>query len=431
MTLLLLAEVLGAALLVTGSLIIGISGIGLVRLGDPFMRMHAATKSGVVGAGLVMLGAGLASGTVGGALTGMAGMVFLFFTAPVASHVLGRAAYIAGAPITPSTVQDALAGVLPRNVHDIDPARTVRRPRNRQGAAKETTMTAVQIRSDYAQSTGLMADPRAVRRITAWLVGGERQGEALGVAFDLARASGAALTGLSAIDPDAGYRREPVPAGGIYWAARLAGRRRQQMRTQAAEALADFERISAETGIAGKARHEEGPLDKALVALAGCDLVVTPAGTDRLGAPAAYRDEVAALAASARTGPVLRVSRRPISVSRVALLVDNSSHAQTLAQTFLHSGLYPHAEVTVIPLGQQAAERLAQEQVELLEAHGRRVLLAPPIGLSEDAKVMQERLQPFDLIAMTTLSDRVGWFSQIRESAHETAADTASLTLLL
>lgn len=431
MNLLMLAEAVGAALLVTGSLIIGISGIGLVRLGDPFMRMHAATKAGVVGAGLVMLGAGIATGTVSGALTGMAGLVFLFFTAPIASHVLGRAAYIAGAPITPSTVQDALAGVLPRNVHDIDPARTVRRPRIRPGAAKETTMTAVQIRSDYAPNTGLMADPRAVCRITTWLVGGERQGEALGVAFDLARSSGAALTGLSAIDPDAGYRREPVPAGGIYWAARMAGRRRQQMRTHAAEALAHFEQLSEQTGIAGKARHEEGPLDKALVAFSGCDLVVTPAGTDRLGMPGAYRDEVATLAASAQTVPVLRVNRRPVAVNRTALLVNNSSRGQTLAQSYLRSGLYPHAGVTVLPLGAQAAERLAQEQAELLEAHGRNVTLAAPIGLSEDAPVMQERLQPFEVIAMTTLSDRVGWFSQMRESAHEIAADTAPLTLLL
>ena len=71
MSMLLLAESVGAALLVTGSLIIGIAGIGLVRLGDPFMRMHAATKAGVVGAGLVMLGAGIATGTISGALTSL------------------------------------------------------------------------------------------------------------------------------------------------------------------------------------------------------------------------------------------------------------------------------------------------------------------------------------------------------------------------
>lgn len=431
MSLLFLAETVGAALLVTGSLIIGIAGIGLVRLADPFMRMHAATKAGVVGAGLVMLGAGLATGTVSGALTGLAGLVFLFFTAPVASHVLGRAAYIAGAPIHPGTVQDALAGILPRNVHDIDPARTVRRPRLRQGLAKEADMTAVRFRSDYSQTAHPMADPRALRRVTTWLVGGERQEEALHVAFDLAQASGAALTGLTAMDPDAGYRREPVPVGGIYWASRLASHWRQQMRNRAAEALASFERASSERGIPGSARHEEGALTDTLAAFAGYDLVVTPAGIGRVGAPAPYRDEVASLAASARIAPVLRVSRRPVSVERVALLVDREPGAQTLAQGLLRCGLYPHAAVTIIPNGQPGAEKLALEQADLLAAHGRDVTVAAPLGLSEDAIVMQERLLPFHLIAMTALSTRVGWFSMVREDAHEIAADTSPLILLL
>lgn len=433
MSMLILAETVGAALLVTGSLIIGVAGIGLIRLGDPFMRMHAATKAGVVGAGLVMLGAGVATGTVSGALTGLAGLIFLFLTAPVASHVLGRAAYIAGAPITPGTVQDALAGVLPRNVHDIDPARTVRRPRIRQGAAssKETAMTAVQLRSGQSPSANLIADPATVRRVTAWLVGGQQQEEALQVAFDVARMTGASLSGLSAIDPSASYRREPVPAGGIYWASRLASLRRQQMRDHAAEALASFERLSAETGISVSARHEEGPIDRVSTVLSGCDLVVTPAGVGQLGTAAPFKDELATLASAARIAPVLRVRRRAKGMGQAAILVDNEARAMTLAKAFVHSGVYPNAAVTLIPLGQHTTSQMLEEQADLLEAHGRRVTVAAPISLSDGAASMQERFQAFDLVAMTTLSARLGWFSQLREDAHEVAADTVPLTLLL
>jgi monovalent cation/proton antiporter MnhG/PhaG subunit len=430
MSVLILAETVGAALLVTGSLIIAIAGIGLVRLGDPFMRMHAATKAGVVGAGLVMLGAGIATGTLSGTLTGLAGLAFLFFTAPIASHVLGRAAYIAGAPITPATVQDALAGVLPRNVFDIDPARTVRRPRISKGETKEEIMSAVQIRSEYVQSNNIAADPRALRRITAWLVGGDRQDEALQVTFDLSRVSGAALTGLSAVDTQAGIRREAVPAGGIYWSARLARHRRQQLRSRSAEALSQFNKLSEQTGIPANSRHEEGTLSDTLVALSGSDLVVTPAGVDRLGAIATYKNEVASEAAASHTVPVLRVNRRPANVGKVALLVDGGSRSQHLAQGLLRCGLYPGAAVTIIPVGAQA-EKTAAEQQALLQAHGREVTIMETINLSDSADAMWERFVPFDVVAMTTLSARAGWFAQMREDAHEVAADTVPMTLLL
>ena len=81
----LLTETLGAAILLVGGAIVGFAGLGLIRLSDPFMRMHAATKAGVVGAGLVMLGVGVASGTTLGVFTGVAGLLFLCATAPIAA----------------------------------------------------------------------------------------------------------------------------------------------------------------------------------------------------------------------------------------------------------------------------------------------------------------------------------------------------------
>lgn len=291
-------------------------------------------------------------------------------------------------------------------------------------------MSAVQLRAEYVQSANIMADPRALRRVTAWLVGGDRQGEALQVTFDLSRVSGAALTGLSAMDTEAGIRREAVPAGAIYWSARLARHRRQQMRSRAAEALARFQELSAETGIPANARHEEGALADTLVALSGCDLVVTPAGVDRLGGPATYKNEVATEAAASQAVPVLRVNRRPAAVGKVALLVDGGTRSQQLGQGLLRSGLYPGATVTIIPVGPQA-EKTATEQAELLQAHGRQVTIMTPINLSDSADAMWERFVPFDMVAMTTLSARSGWFSQMREDAHEIAADTVPMTLLL
>ena len=62
----------------------------------------------------------------------------------------------------------------------------------------EATMTDVRLQERLP--TQPQADPVALRRITVWLVGGEAQPETTRVALDLARATGAQLTGFTAFD---------------------------------------------------------------------------------------------------------------------------------------------------------------------------------------------------------------------------------------
>ena len=110
--------IIAASLLVGGALVVALAALGVAPLPDPFSRMHAAAKAGVAGAGLVLLGAGLAFGTTGAILTALAAVGFLVLTAPVASHALGRAAYVSGAALGGASASDALAGVLRRgDVH--------------------------------------------------------------------------------------------------------------------------------------------------------------------------------------------------------------------------------------------------------------------------------------------------------------------------
>ncbi|MFN7102168.1 MAG: monovalent cation/H(+) antiporter subunit G [Pseudorhizobium sp.] len=90
-----------------------IAALGVIRLPDPFQRMHAATKAGTLGAGLVIIGSVIAHGAVDATIMGIFTVVFLLLTVPVAGHLLGRAAYVSGARLALSG-DDALAGVLPR-----------------------------------------------------------------------------------------------------------------------------------------------------------------------------------------------------------------------------------------------------------------------------------------------------------------------------
>lgn len=102
------------ALKAAGVAFLLVAAIGVLRLPDAFTRMHAATKAGTLGAGLVVLGAALPLASASAVGTALATLFILLLTVPLASHALGRAAYISGAPFWHGTEADGLAGTLPR-----------------------------------------------------------------------------------------------------------------------------------------------------------------------------------------------------------------------------------------------------------------------------------------------------------------------------
>lgn len=104
------SDLLAAAFLLTGTFFVLVSALGALRFPDLFMRMHAATKAGTLGAGLILAAAVVVFGTT--AVTTKAVLVFLFLllTTPVGAHVLGRVAYYDGVPLWDRTEVDALAG---------------------------------------------------------------------------------------------------------------------------------------------------------------------------------------------------------------------------------------------------------------------------------------------------------------------------------
>lgn len=106
-----IAEWVTAGLIVSGAAFALIAAIGVIRLPDVFIRMHATTKAGTLGCGLILVGLAVQSGGDTGVLArAAAAIVFLFMTAPVAAHMIGRAAYRTGAPLASSTHVDELAG---------------------------------------------------------------------------------------------------------------------------------------------------------------------------------------------------------------------------------------------------------------------------------------------------------------------------------
>lgn len=109
-----LLSLLAIGLKIFGVAFLFAAALGVLRFKDPLQRMHAATKSGTIGAGLVLAGTVLVIDGVEARVIGVLAILFLFFTAPVAGHLLGRAAYISGAELLDVDGKDALDGVLPR-----------------------------------------------------------------------------------------------------------------------------------------------------------------------------------------------------------------------------------------------------------------------------------------------------------------------------
>lgn len=86
-------DIFAAACLLGGALLSLSAGVALVRFPDLMSRMHAATKPQVLGLLLVLLACALRLRTGEDITTLVLIAVFQLATAPVAAHMIGRAAY--------------------------------------------------------------------------------------------------------------------------------------------------------------------------------------------------------------------------------------------------------------------------------------------------------------------------------------------------
>ena len=91
-----LAIYIGCTLLLLGSLFSLLAAVGVLRLPDLYTRMHAASKAGAVGGGMVLLAVAIVSFDGGVAMRAIIGVAFLLLTTPVSAHLLARASHRSG-----------------------------------------------------------------------------------------------------------------------------------------------------------------------------------------------------------------------------------------------------------------------------------------------------------------------------------------------
>ncbi len=91
-----IAAYAAGVLLLIGAVFSLLAAIGVLRLPDLYTRMHAASKAGTMGSGLMLVAIAVVAFDAPVILRALVGFLFLLLTAPVSAHLLARAAYSAG-----------------------------------------------------------------------------------------------------------------------------------------------------------------------------------------------------------------------------------------------------------------------------------------------------------------------------------------------
>lgn len=129
-----MTEWIAALLLLAGSLLMLLAALGAVRMPDLLMRMHATTKAGALGSGLIMLAVAVFFGSAEVWARVLAIIAFIMLTAPVAAHMIGRASYFVGVPLWGRILRDDLKGRYDQEHHTLEsPEEFIerRRPKDR------------------------------------------------------------------------------------------------------------------------------------------------------------------------------------------------------------------------------------------------------------------------------------------------------------
>ncbi len=103
-------EWIAAFFLVAGSVFMLVAAIGVVKLQDVYMRMHAITKAASLGAILMLVAVFLIYQHWLVLVEALMVVLFVIFTAPIASHMIAKAAHITKMPKGKGYVVDELDG---------------------------------------------------------------------------------------------------------------------------------------------------------------------------------------------------------------------------------------------------------------------------------------------------------------------------------
>lgn len=110
-------HLLTAFLVLVGGAFSLLAAVGLLRMPDVYTRMQAATKAGTLGVGCLVLAVATHFFVLDVVLESLLVIAMLFVTAPVASHLIARAAYFVDVPLWKGTAHDEMRGCYDADTH--------------------------------------------------------------------------------------------------------------------------------------------------------------------------------------------------------------------------------------------------------------------------------------------------------------------------
>jgi multicomponent Na+:H+ antiporter subunit G len=106
--------------MIIGTVFMLLAGVGILRMPDLFLRMSATTKAATLGVSFFLLALAVYFGSLGTTSRALATIIFVLLTAPVAAHMIGRAAYLGDIPLCEETVVDDLSGRYDQGTHILE-----------------------------------------------------------------------------------------------------------------------------------------------------------------------------------------------------------------------------------------------------------------------------------------------------------------------
>lgn len=114
-------DIILAILSTVGAFSIFFASIGVLRMPDFFLRLSVTVKASTLGVGLLLICAAIMfPDDVSVTTKSIAIIFFLILTAPIAAHMIGKAAYFIGTPLWKGTVVDRLQGMYNKENHCLE-----------------------------------------------------------------------------------------------------------------------------------------------------------------------------------------------------------------------------------------------------------------------------------------------------------------------
>ena len=110
-----MSSVIIIILVTLGTLFVLLSAIGLVRMPDTYLRISVNTKAATLGVGLILIGTAVYFNDLSTTSRALVIILFVFLTAPVSAHLIGRASYFMGVKLWKGSIMDDLRGKYQKN----------------------------------------------------------------------------------------------------------------------------------------------------------------------------------------------------------------------------------------------------------------------------------------------------------------------------